>query len=469
MDLKQKAVHVCQLLQDEGYEAYLVGGCVRDMILGREPKDYDITTNASADKIKLVFLGKYPTLEIGAAFGIITVIVDGDPFEIATYRSERGTIDGRHPEEITFVSDIKEDLSRRDYDMNAIALDPLSNIFVDPHHGYDSIINRRIRFVGYPKDRIKEDHLRILRAYRFASTLGFDIDKESEGYLESAISQGDCLKGVSNERIAEEFRKILIGDNALEVIEKMVFNGLLWKIIPELEYQIAPHNCPKWHTETWPGLGNSILAHTMNVFHHAVERSKGKNPDWKFIVRATAIFHDLGKSACRENRGDHDRFLGHDKVGADLTRKRLTFLKYKNDWIDPIVAGVRFHMNVHDLQKSSKPEKLRRFIGQKYFDYILEIGINDTLGTLNEQSPEPDYTNLMNKVNEVRTKYPVLLPPGIISGNDIIAEGYIPSPHFSKALEIAYSDQLRGQTDKKKLINAATAYLRTQNETNRKT
>jgi putative nucleotidyltransferase with HDIG domain len=464
-DLKDKACKLCSILQKEGFQSYLVGGAMRDTLLFITPKDYDIATDASPENIISIFesLG-YKTLRVGEAFGIIVVLYDNIPFEIATFRTEEGT-DGRHPEKVTFVSDIVEDLARRDFTMNAIAVDPIKNSFIDPFMGVKDVRSKIIKFVGDPISRIEEDQLRILRAFRFMSTLKFTIESNSLNDIDWAVSEKNCLKNVSQERISEEFRKILIGNNATITLNHLIKNKLLFIIIPELEHQLEPHNSP-YHREDWQELGNSILAHTMNVFSHSVKLTPGETPDDKFIFRMAALLHDIGKPACRENRGDHDRFLGHDIKGAEIATEILTRMKYKREYIDPIVECVKYHMNCHDIPKMKNIGKIRQFLGKKYFNYIYNTAIFDTLGTLNNTSPQPDASNLIDCVEKTKEKYPEMLPERLISGDDLISAGFKPSAEFKKALDIGYTYQLNNCDNKQKCLNQAISYLKTKGEKN---
>jgi tRNA nucleotidyltransferase (CCA-adding enzyme) len=454
MNSRDKAIKICKILHENKYEAYLVGGAIRDELLGKEPKDYDITTIAKPEEIQKI-LKNYKTLEMGKAFGIITCLVEDEPFEIATFRTERGTIDGRHPTSVEFVSSIEEDLSRRDFTMNAIAYDPIHDKYINPFDGIKDIKERKIRFVGDPEKRIKEDYLRILRAFRFMSTLQFTIEDKSLSELDWTITDNNCLNHLSQERIYAEFIKLISGDGAVLTINYLIKNKLLFKIIPELEDQLQPHNSPRWHKEIWEGLENSILAHTMHVFAHSVNLTKNDSIDNKIILRTAAILHDIGKPTCRENKGDHDRFLGHDFVGAKIAEERLTKMKFPTDYMNPIVSCVKNHMNCHNLLKTHDIAKIRRFLGKKYFPYIYQTAIFDTMGTLNETAPEPDCSNLTNLVFKYKKEYPNMLPNKIINGYTLIEEGFQPSEAFRDTLEKTYDQQLRGINDKQKLLNFA--------------
>jgi putative nucleotidyltransferase with HDIG domain len=448
---RKKAEKLCKFLK--GYKTYLVGGCVRDELLGLYPKDYDIVTDAKPEEIKKVF-SNFKILEVGKAFGIITVIVEGEPFEIATMRLDNES-DGRRPESVTFISSIYDDLARRDFTINGIAYDPINKLLIDPFEGISDLKNKLIRFIGIPSDRIEEDQLRILRAFRFVSTHSLSLEKVTHSELNYAVSNPNCFSKVSQERITSEFIRIINGDNAVTALEELINNKLLFKIIPELERQLEPHNSPKWHNETYNDWGKIILSHTMNVFKHSVELTLNISYDDKFILRTATLLHDIGKPFCREDRGDHDRFLGHDIVGAEIALKRLRAMKLKSDYIKPIVSCIKNHMNCHNLLKMHDVAKIRKFLGKKYFKYIYNIAIFDSLGTLNENSPEPEVSNLNNKILNLNLKYPTMLPEKIITGSTLIEAGLNPSEAFKFAIDKAYDQQLRGETDERKLLNFA--------------
>ncbi|MDR0920573.1 MAG: CCA tRNA nucleotidyltransferase [Oscillospiraceae bacterium] len=298
LDTKTKAEMICHMLSGSGYEAYEVGGCVRDSWLEKTPKDYDITTNATPDQIKEVF-EQFQCLDIGAAFGIITVMVEGEPFEIATFREDSKSSDNRHPDEVKFASDITADLSRRDFTMNAIAWNIAKAEYVDPFGGIDDIINKKIKFVGDPAERIKEDHLRVLRAYRFVSQLGFDLEQHTRTALMLETRRTNILEGVSQERITAEMNKILVGKNCFHALFLMAVDGILWEIIPELKDQLSPHN-NKWHLESIDQFGNSIFTHTLLVVDSASKSLHTIHPDHQVNFMWAALLHDISKVQCRE-------------------------------------------------------------------------------------------------------------------------------------------------------------------------
>ena len=228
MKIPQKAKIIFELLEKSGYECFLVGGCVRDMLMGKVPHDIDITTDATPDEIKEVFKG-YHTLDIGAKHGTITVILEGEPIEITTYRRESTYTDGRHPDSVTFTQNITDDLSRRDFTCNAIAYSPTIGI-VDPFDGQSDIKSKTLRCVGTPAERFKEDSLRILRGLRFASVLGFTIDSATE---KAMYSCRELINIVSPERIFTEISKLICGKNAGTILAE--YSDILAVALPEIK------------------------------------------------------------------------------------------------------------------------------------------------------------------------------------------------------------------------------------------
>lgn len=294
MQVNEKAIKICNTLVKHGFDALIVGGCVRDSFLGREPKDWDICTNASPDTVESLFKN---TIPMGKAFGIITIIADGEPFEVATFRSECGTSDGRHPEQLQFETSIEADLSRRDFTMNAIAFRPHNNELVDPFNGKADIEADVIRFVGNAKERIAEDHLRVLRAFRFQSQLGFQFSEETWQAIKSQNEQ--LLDGVSNERIFQEMSKLLLGKNAAEALASMAVSGVLWTVIPELKELMIDHES-RWHNETWEPFGNAIFAHVLHVVKNATVLSEKLPNERRLALMWSALLHDIGKGRTKK-------------------------------------------------------------------------------------------------------------------------------------------------------------------------
>jgi len=344
-----KVDFICGSLRLTGCDAFVVGGAVRDLIMGRKPKDFDITTNASEQKIRDCLFGK-EILEMGAAFGIFTVILDGEPFEIAQMRLDSKESDGRRPKDVKFVSRIEQDLARRDFTMNAMAIDPKTGKITDPFGGQKDIANKVINFVGNAEERIAEDKLRIFRAFRFMSQLGFTFSAET---LHALTQFSGDFASVSQERITTEFEKILMGDNAFNTIKLMAELGFLQMIIPEMTALSEPHN-NGFHTEVMAPFGNSIMAHVMFVFKFACEDDTCSG-DEKLILRLGALLHDIGKPLCRGDKPDGtNNFHGHDLVSGRMVLQILTRMRFPKDIVNMVFIIVKNHMQHHDFGKMKK-------------------------------------------------------------------------------------------------------------------
>jgi len=456
---------IASRLNSNGFECYVVGGAVRDFQMGKEPHDIDLTSNASPADIKRIF-ADFQVLEIGEAFGITAVVVNGIPYEIAQYRKDIGG-NGRRPDGIEIVRDIEIDLARRDFTMNAMAWDPIKEIMRDPFAGTLDIHDKEICFVGNPIDRITEDKLRILRAFRFMSQLSFTLDKAAMKAIEKFVLNGCSFSGVSQERITAELSKLLIGPSAFETVKLMFELNIMQMLIPETARLHEAHN-NSWHTETMKPFGNTILAHVMFVFQAANDVVCGgqvgkfdaplADDNEKLVLMLAALLHDIGKPFCREKKTDgSSRFLNHDTVGADLTREILVRMRFPSEIVDRVASLVRRHMNAHDLPKMKKVHKIRRLLGSKDFHLLFNLSACDTLGTAasNGVPNTKDMIDFDKCVTDLVKQFGQVLPEPIVTGVHLIAEGLKPGPDFKKRLDVAFNMQLDGTTDKKKLVNHA--------------
>ena len=318
-------------LNAEGYSAYVVGGCVRDSILHKHPKDWDICTSALPAEIKSCFNG-FKTIDTGIKHGTVTVVMKDGQYEITTYRIESNYTDGRHPDSVVFTDSIIEDLSRRDFTVNAIAYSPKSG-FIDPYHGIDDLSYKMIYCVNDPDERFKEDGLRILRALRFASTYGFNISSDVKNSIFININM---LDNISYERINSELCKILMGRNALSIL--IEYAHVFGHIIPELESCI--------------GFNQNNPYHIFDVYDHmmyALFYYQGKD----LITKLALFLHDIGKPVCysEDERGGH--FYGHGSICADMAYNILRRLKFSNEIVDSVTELIRYHdSEIHPSQKS---------------------------------------------------------------------------------------------------------------------
>ena len=304
IDLSTEVRFVLNELNKYG-KGYIVGGAIRDHLMNRSPDDYDFATNINYSRLKNIFIQYYPK-EIGKSFGILLIKVNKEKFEIAKFRRDIGIENGRHPQKVEFVDDIKIDLARRDFTINAMAYN--NSGLVDPFNGKDDIKNRLIRFVGNPETRIEEDALRILRAFRFMSKLGFQLeDKTKEAIFLKKIN----LNKISNERIMTEFSKIILGPHIHETLYSMRELGVLEMIIPEI-YDTYDFNQRNPH-------------HNRDLFSHIVEvTSRTKND---LITRLAALFHDIGKvKAQKIDDNGIAHYYGHEKISANIAYNCLSHL-----------------------------------------------------------------------------------------------------------------------------------------------
>ena len=356
LKIDSSAVKAINMLQDNGFEAYAVGGCIRDLIMGKTPHDFDICTSAKPEEIKNIF-SDYKVIETGISHGTVTVIIDSKPLEITTFRVDGEYSDNRHPEKVEFVTNIKEDLSRRDFTINAMAYcdkDGLKDFF----NGADDIEKKLIRCVGEPDKRFNEDALRILRALRFSSELSFEIEENTS---KSILKNKGLLKNISVERIAVELNKILLGDNVFSVLQK--YRDVIAVIIPEFKAtfdfkQFTKHHC------------YSVYDHIIKSVEHA---PKDK------IIRLTMFLHDIAKPQCFvKDNYDGGHFKGHQLPSADMAYTILKRLKYDSATIREVVDLIKEHDNRYPAEKKS----VKRFLakhGEDFFKKQLIVRRADTL------------------------------------------------------------------------------------------
>lgn len=312
---------VLRILEGSGHSAYVVGGCVRDALLGTVPGDWDVCTSALPRETMALFAG-YTVLPTGLDHGTVTVLMDGTPYEITTYRVDGDYSDHRHPDSVTFVSDLREDLARRDFTVNAMAYHPEKGL-VDPFHGADDLRQRVIRAVGDPEERFREDGLRILRALRFAARLGFTVDEATAAaiHVQSAL-----LDGIARERVQKEFNGLLIGENVVPVLR--AYSDVLARILPEIEpcFGFDQHN----------------PHHFADVWEHTLFALGATPPD--LLIRLVVLLHDTGKPASfsldEEGVG---HFCGHGEKSAAIAEAVLTRLRYEKEFSRRVIALVRWH------------------------------------------------------------------------------------------------------------------------------
>ncbi|MFT6911008.1 MAG: tRNA nucleotidyltransferase (CCA-adding enzyme) [Candidatus Paceibacteria bacterium] len=364
-------------LQDAGYESYIVGGCVRDLLIDREPNDWDLTTNANPEEIIEVFEATDRRVVYENNFGTVGIIdkelEQTDPsyaIEITPYRTEGNYSDNRRPDEVSFSTDIHEDLMRRDFTINALAYDPISEILIDDFEGKKDLENKIIRTVGDANERFTEDALRIMRAVRFSAQLGFVWDTET---LASIRDHAQRLENISVERIRDEFIKIVDADFAMDGIVSLQKFGLLKYIIPELEEGIG---CDQGG------------AHAYDVWTHLIKSLEhGTNKDYPFHVKLAALFHDIGKPQSRRpanGRGSKAwTFYGHEVVGARMADAIMKRLKFPKELTKAVVKLVRYHMFFSDPAEItlSAVRRMVKNVGIKSIWDLMDLRTCDRIGT----------------------------------------------------------------------------------------
>lgn len=426
-----------------GFEAYGVGGCVRDCIMGKTPNDFDVTTSALPEQIIKCFEG-YRVIETGIRHGTVTVMIEGEPIEVTTFRVDGDYKDNRRPESVKFVSNLLEDLARRDFTVNAMAYSHHTGL-VDAFDGIKDISNKLIRCVGDPDRRFEEDALRIMRALRFASTLGFDIHKDT---AISIHKNKDLLKNISNERIFSELCKLICGKNAENIL--LEFKDVIAVIIPELEPSMGFDQMSKYHC--------------YDVYEHTSKTLSGTRPD--LITRLAALFHDCGKPAACTFDGVHRHFMGHDKIGKEITFSALKRLKADNFTVKTVSKLVGFHdAHVSCAEKSIK--KLLAVMSYEEFVKFADLRDADRYAHAKEYSvPNPSANEIIAIADRIIAQNACLKISDLaVNGEDLKNVGIAPGKEMGLILKKLLSlvlDQ-KCQNDKEELLKIAVRLKKDQN------
>jgi len=372
-DLVPKAaIETVETLKNGGFEAFLVGGCVRDLFIGRTPKDWDVTTNAKPEDIIRLF----PKTFYENDYGTVGVVFENKEdasttpliIEVTPYRTESDYTNGRHPDSVSFGDNLEEDLKRRDFTINAMAYDPKDNKLIDPYKGQKDIELSIIQCVGDAKERFNEDGLRILRAVRLATELSFMINTDTE---KSLIDSREMLKKISKERIRDEFTKIMMSRSPMVGVFMCQKYGILGYIVPELEEGV--------HMK-------QNQAHSYDVFEHLLRSLQcAADKDYSLEIRLAALFHDIGKPKSRRysaEKGDYT-FYGHDVIGADMAKKALERLVYPKKTVEEVVKLVRWHMFFSDTEQitHSAVRRMIANVGRERIWDLMNLRVCDRVGT----------------------------------------------------------------------------------------
>lgn len=389
-------------LNDDGYKAYVVGGCVRDSLLRITPHDYDIATDALPEQIKTSF-ASYKTIDTGIKHGTVAVLSEGEQVEITTFRIDGEYSDNRHPDSVSFTRDIKDDLSRRDFTVNAMAYNDADGL-TDCFGGERDLENKLIRAVGDPDLRFREDGLRILRALRFAAVYGFTVEKET---ADAVHRNRNLLKNIAGERIACELNKFICAPCA-DILREFV--DVFSVIIPELAATVGFEQHNKYHNRT--------------VFEHTLATIEAIKPDK--VLRLTMLFHDLGKPECFTMVNGTGHCKGHAEVSVKIAQRVLSALRYDRETKEAVVSLVKYHDYPIDNNKKIVRRRLYKFGGEMFFR-LIDIHIADNEGKKENLAFRKDIFLEAKEIAEdiIRENECFSLAQLDINGNDIVNAGYM--------------------------------------------
>jgi len=417
--MEQSAREIAVRLRTAGHIAYFAGGCVRDIIRGVTPKDFDIATNARPEEVQKLFPRTYA---VGAHFGVI-VVVEGDfQFEVATFRSDDAYIDGRHPSAVHFSSP-EEDAKRRDFTINGMFFDPVAEKVIDFVGGRADLEAKLVRAIGDPAQRFAEDRLRMLRAVRFATVLDYKIDNQTWNAL---VADSASINQISAERIRDELVRIFLSPNRVRGWDLLDSSGLMRAILPELDAMKGVLQPEQFHPE------GDVFVHTRLMLQLLPE-------EVSVPLVFAVLFHDVAKpvTATVDPTG-RIRFNEHDRIGAEMTAAIMRRLRFSGAESDATVEMVKQHMVFKDTPKM-RVAKLKRFMARPTFEEELELHRVDCMSS---HRMLDNYEFLLGKREEFANE--PIIPPPLVRGDDLIALGLKPGPKFGEILEAVETRQLEG-------------------------
>jgi poly(A) polymerase len=432
---KQHAITIIQTLREQGHQAYLCGGCVRDLLLQREPADYDVTTDATPDRVMRIFPETYA---VGAQFGVVLVPIPGDPVnagttskasvvEVATFRSDVGYSDGRHPDEVRYSKDPREDVARRDFTINGLLMDPMSGEVLDFVEGRKDLDAHVIRTIGDPELRFAEDKLRMLRAVRFAARFQYGIDPPTFAAIERLAQQ---IEQVSHERVRDELTKILTEGHARQAFLLLDESGLLAEVLPEISAMHGVEQPPQYHPE------GDVFVHTLLL----LENLPYPCPP---TLAWGALLHDVGKPPTFRLAPDRIRFDGHVEVGVKMAEEICRQLRFSNEDTEQILALVNHHMRFAQVTQM-KESTLKKFLRMPQFEQHLELHRLDCRSSHGDLSL---YDFAREKLSSIPPEK--MRPIPLVTGDDLIAVGYAPGPRFKQILAAVEDAQLESRLQSK--------------------
>jgi poly(A) polymerase len=438
-------ISIIETLRHHGFQSYLVGGCVRDLLLKREPADFDIATGATPAQVMEIFPDTYA---VGAQFGVVLVPLPeqersesdtaspkANTVEVATFRSDFGYSDGRHPDQVLFSQDPRQDVARRDFTINGMMLDPVSGEVLDFVGGRDDLKAGVIRAIGEPQRRFAEDKLRMLRAVRFAARFEYEIEAETLIAIQRSAPE---IKMVSRERVRDELTKMLTEVHARRAFLLLDQTGLLKEVLPEISLMKGVQQPPEFHPE------GDVFTHTLLALEN-LPRPCPPTLAWG------ALLHDVGKPATFRVAPDRIRFDGHVDVGVKIAEEICERLRFSKHDAAQVLALVDNHMRFGHVTRM-KESTLKKFMRLPGFDEHLALHRADSLASHRNLST---YEFLQKKLTEIPPEK--IRPTALITGEDLIAAGYVPGPRFREILQAAEDAQLEGRLDSQ---NAALAFVK---------
>ena len=442
--LPKHVKYIIETLEQNGYEAYAVGGCVRDSILGREPNDWDITTSADPYEVKKLFSH---TIDTGLQHGTVTIMLEHVGYEVTTYRIDGDYEDSRHPKEVTFTKSLEEDLKRRDFTVNAMAYNDRDGL-IDLFHGMDDIQKKVIRCVGNAEERFTEDALRIMRAVRFSAQFGYEIELETK---KAIVKLAPNLKNISAERIREELIKLLVSDHP-DYIRIAYETGITAQILPELDVCMETKQNTPHHMYT---VGEHIIHSLTNV------------PGDK-VLRLAMLMHDIGKPYCiTTDEAGRDHFKGHAEKSAEMAAVIMHRLKFDNDTLNRVKRLAKYHDWAISLSPPIKKATVRSMIsriGEDLFPDLFTIGDADLLAQSDYFKAEKE-----EKQQLLKEMYREIIEQGdclsiknlAVSGNDLIEHGMKPGKELGQVLQKMLEDVLKhpSSNNKEYLLNHLNKYV----------
>ena len=443
---KQHAANIVRALRERGHQAYFAGGCVRDLLLGREPADYDVSTDATPQQVMQIFP---QTFAVGEQFGVVLVPQSGGAtgvlarqgerskgaIEVATFRSDVGYSDGRHPDQVRFTKDPREDVERRDFTINGMLLDPATNQILDFVGGREDLKAGIVRAIGDPERRFAEDKLRMLRAVRFAARFDYKIDPATMAAIQKLAPK---IHQVSCERVREELTKMLTEGRARRAFELLDSTGLLPEVLPEISAMKGVEQPPQYHPE------GDVFVHTLLLLEK-LPAGVSKTLAWG------ALLHDVGKPPTFRVAPDRIRFDGHVEVGVKMAAEICRRLRFSNDETDQILALIDNHMRFADVQRMNQ-STLKKFLRLAAFDEHLELHRIDCLSSHGQLD---SYEYSRQQLQSIPPK--AIRPTPLITGQDLIEAGYEPGPSFKEILTAVEDAQLEGRLASRE---AAMEYVR---------